>query len=204
MEIIFIHGLGQTDTSWEQVTKELPCPCHCPNLKELLEAEEVTFSNLYDVFEEYCHSFSGKLHLCGISLGGMLALKYAIEHPEKVESLVLIGVQYKIPPLLFAVQGLVFQLLPSGLFGDVGFDKKDFISLTKSMKTLDFSDELHKITGKVFLICGEKDKANIKATYQLTEKLHGSVTIIEKSNHEVNVDAPKELSRVLMKFFELI
>ena len=35
--------------------------------------------------------------LCGLSLGGVLALNYAIEHPEKIKGMVLIATQYKMP-----------------------------------------------------------------------------------------------------------
>ncbi|MFR5555446.1 MAG: alpha/beta fold hydrolase [Coprococcus sp.] len=40
------------------------------------------------------------MHLCGLSLGGILALQYALEHPQKVASVVLIGTQYTMPKRL--------------------------------------------------------------------------------------------------------
>lgn len=200
---IFVHGLGQTDESWEEVVTELKvADSSCPNLKILLNSQEVTFDNLYKVFSKYCDEALGKIDLCGISLGGMLALKYAIDNPSKVNSLVLIGTQYKIPRFLFSLQALVFRFLPKSIFGNTGFSKKEFISLSASMKNIDFSEDLPKIKCKTLLICGEKDFANIKASKKLHKLINSSeISIVPNGKHELNVDSSIELSRILTKFY---
>ena len=206
MNKIFIHGLGQTDESWNKVIAELNnINGNCPNLKTLLGSKDVTFNNLYEAFSQYCDKFSDKIDLCGISLGGMLALKYTFNNPQKVNSLVLIGTQYKIPKLLFSLQGAVFRCLPNSAFGSMGFTKKDFIALTTSMKNIDFSKGLLKVTCKTLVICGEKDSANIKASKELQKIIKNSeITLMPNSKHEVNTDAPKQLSKILIKFYDEI
>ena len=42
-----------------------------------------TYANLSACFAEYCNKIGEPVHLCGISLGGMLALSYALDFPEK-------------------------------------------------------------------------------------------------------------------------
>lgn len=205
MENIFIHGLGQTDESFKETSSYFDEKCLCLNLKNLLNFKEVTFDNLYEVFCEYCDKFSVKLNLCGLSLGGMLALKYTIEHPDKVNSLVLIGVQYKIPKLIFNLQGMVFKFLPDSTFESTGFTKKDFITLTNSMKKLNFSNSLEKIKCNTLLICGEKDIANKGATIKLNKKIKNSqISIIPNAKHEVNIDCPKELYGEIINFYRNI
>ncbi len=203
MTKIFIHGLGQTEKSWNNIVVNLKSSYNdCPNLKVLLGSKEITFSNLYKVFEVYCNNISGQLDLCGISLGGMLALKYTIQNPEKVNSLVLIAVQYKIPKMIFEFQGLVFKYLPSSCFGTSGFTKQDFIILTNSMKKLDFSGQLNKVKCETLIICGAKDIANKKATYELYNKLENAqICLIPNCTHEVNVNCPEELVNQLQKFY---
>lgn len=44
-----------------------------------------------------CDKFDEPIDWCGLSLGGVLALNYAIERPDKVKSLVLIATPYMIP-----------------------------------------------------------------------------------------------------------
>lgn len=206
MVSIFIHGLGQTSESWIDVITSLNCDnSSCPDLKTLLQSKEVTFDNLYKVFSEYCDEISDKLDLCGISLGGMLALKYTFTNPEKVNSLVLIGTQYKIPKLLFALQGIIFRCLPNSVFGNSGFSKENFITLTNSMKNIDFCDEISKIECKTLVICGEKDSANKKATNNLHQLLKNSdISFVANSKHEVNTQNPKELSEIISKFYSEI
>ena len=53
--------------------------------------ENTMYDTLYRTLETYCEQFEEPLNICGLSLGGILAMQYAIEHPEKMNSLVLIG-----------------------------------------------------------------------------------------------------------------
>ncbi len=206
MNKIYIHGLGQTNKSWNWVINEMnDINGNCPDLKNLLGLKDVTFDNLYDEFSKYCNEFSGELDLCGISLGGMLALKYAIDNPEKVNSLVLIATQYKIPKLLFAIQGAIFKCLPNSAFRNTGFTKKDFFTLTSSMKNINLSNNLSIINCKTLVICGEKDVPNRKATIELNKLIKDSkMTYIRNSGHEVNVDEPKQLAKTLKVFYDEI
>ncbi len=56
---------------------------------------------LYNTFSDFCNNQKRKLNLCGLSLGGVLALDFVKEYPEKVNSIILIGTPYKIPKALF-------------------------------------------------------------------------------------------------------
>jgi pimeloyl-ACP methyl ester carboxylesterase len=38
---------------------------------------------IYTTFVKYCNNFTDKLNLCGLSLGGILALNYTIDYPKK-------------------------------------------------------------------------------------------------------------------------
>ena len=107
MKNILIHGLGQNETSWNIVEIELNLhniKIEKPNLYSMLKDTRINYSILYKKFADYCNSFSEKLNLCGLSLGGILALDYSKEFPEKVNSLILIGTPYKIPKFLFKLQ----------------------------------------------------------------------------------------------------
>ena len=98
MAYIFIHGLGQTPESWNKVISNMSLTekVMCPNLPVLVHGQECNYKNLYAAFCRYCETESDGMNLCGLSLGGILALNYAIDHPEKIKSLVLIGTQYVI------------------------------------------------------------------------------------------------------------
>lgn len=205
MKYIFLHGLGQTPSSWNDVVKFIDNPADvlCPDLALLLRDREINYSNLYTAFSEYCMELAEPFHICGLSLGGIIALQYCIEHPKKVNAMVLIGTQYVMPKKLLQFQNAVFRFMPDRAFKDMGFGKYDFISLSKSMMELDFQRDLKNINCPVLVVCGEKDKANKRAALQLKEQIpNAKFTTIAKAGHEVNIQAPQLLSCELSSFFQ--
>src|SRR5699024_6958938 len=130
----------------------------CPDLSSILNGKEASYSNLYSSFIDYCNKIEGEIDLCGLSLGGILALNYAIEYPGKVKSLVLIGTPYKVPKFMFRIQNIIFRLLPKSTFKGMVFNKKDTFILGNTMKELDFSNNVQVIICPTLIICGEKDK----------------------------------------------
>jgi len=197
MTTIYVHGLGQGAKAWDGFAGV------APELFQLLNGEALTYASLYRVFSAYCHKKSGKLNLCGLSLGGILALNFAMDYPEKVHRLVLVGTQYKIPKGLFRFQNMIFRFLPSLAFKGMGLSKRDVLSLTKSMEDLDLSGRLQEVACPTLVLVGSKDKPNLNASKSLATLIDGAVlTIVEGAGHEVNTDAPEELKRLVRKFFE--
>lgn len=204
MKYIFLHGLGQVPSDWETTIKRLDfgLDVDCPDLSDWLSGKEASYFNLYRALESYCEQQEGPLHLCGLSLGGILALHYALEHAEKVASLVLIGTQYIMPKRLLKFQNMIFHLMQNRSFRKMGFGKKDFISLSKSMMDLDFQKDLKKINCRVLVLCGEKDKANMSAAIELKQQInHAELELISHAGHEINKDNPVELGKILSNFY---
>ena len=112
-------------------------------------------------------------HLCGLSLGGILALDYTLEHPEAVKTLVLIGTPHKVPKAAFALQNVVFRLLPQSTFASMAFDKKNTFALEDSMRDLDFIGRVQKIRCPTLILCGEKDGANLKSARFMVGHIRG-------------------------------
>lgn len=141
MKKIFIHGSGHKAASWRETISHMGSneDILCPELSSILNGKEASYQNLYASFIEYCGGIDGQIQLCGLSLGGILALNYAIDYPEKVKSLVLIGTPHKVPKAAFAFQNVVFRFLPKSMFETMAFDKKGTFALGNTMKDLDFS-----------------------------------------------------------------
>ena len=218
MQYIFVHGLGQDSLSWRKTAALMAGQINAqlPDLSECLNGinsgstnsgnnKEMTYENLYHAFSEYCNATPEPINLCGLSLGGVLALNYTIDYPEKVHSLILIGTQYKIPKTLLKIQNIVFQLMPEFAFKNMGFKKKDVIKLTKSMVDLDFSENLTNIACPVLIMCGDKDKANKNAARHLSENIPGAeFQLVDKANHEVNISNPQLLASKIKNFYNEI
>lgn len=204
MKQIYIHGLGQTPDSWADTLAHIKTGGHvCLNLPALIQGKSATYPNLYAAFSDACQKYDTPVNLCGLSLGGVLALHYTIEHPEKVHSLALIATPYKMPKLLLQFQNILFRCMPESMFRQTGFSKRDFLSLCSSMMSLDFSESLEKISCPVLVLCGEKDIANKRASVKLAKLLQNAAfSVLKDAGHEVNTEAPKQLAAALCSFYE--
>lgn len=118
MKYLYLHGLGQKPDSWNRVIKETKVSkSSCSlSLSEMLEGKSITYKELYLSFSSECDKENEEIVLCGLSLGAVLTLNYAIDHPDKVKALVLIAAQYKMPKKLLKVQNMLFHLMPNSAF----------------------------------------------------------------------------------------
>ena len=152
MKYLYLHGLGQNADSWNKVTSatEVSENSACLDLAEMVKGKVATYSALYSAFSEMCNAENEDIILCGLSLGSVLALNYAIDYPQKVKALVLIAAQYKMPARLLKLQNALFHFMPQSMFQQTGFGKLDFISLCSTMAELDFSDSLNQSIGRLW------------------------------------------------------
>lgn len=205
-KVILIHGSGHKAASWNEAVSRLDCrgDVLCPELSSLLMGKEASYPNLRAAFGAYCAQAGGPVHLCGLSLGGILALDYTLEHPEAVKTLVLIGTPHQVPKAAFALQNAVFRLLPQSTFASMAFDKKNTFALGNSMRDLDFSGRVQKIRCPTLILCGEKDRANIKSAQFLSQNIKGAqLQSITQTGHVVNEENPGALAERLNEFYSL-
>lgn len=201
---ILVHGSGHKAASWNKTVSYMTNSedIVCPNLSSILEGKEASYENLYASFVKYCNEIDGQIHLCGLSLGGILTLNFALDFPQKVKSLVLIGTPHKVPKAAFGLQNIIFRFLPKSIFKTMAFDKKDTFALGNTMKNLDFSDRVKNIKCPTLILCGKKDSANMKSAYYLSQNVKSAeLKVIEDSGHVVNEENPKALAEILNKFY---
>lgn len=205
---ILVHGLGQDEKSWSEVKNQLNnngINVETPNLFSIVKNYQVNYENMYRTFADYCNNFKEKINLVGLSLGGILAIDYVAEFPEKVNSIILIGTPYEIPKTIFTIQYIIYKFMPKRIFEKIGCPKKDMIRLLKSMSKLSISDKAPNIKCNTLIICGEKEKDNInmKSAKQLNKVIQNSkFKIIENAGHEVNIDNPRDLANTICKFWK--
>lgn len=203
MSKIFIHGLGQSVFAWDGVKKYIEGKAKYINLLKREDIYEDIYKVLYNLLCKECDDEYGKVDLCGLSLGGVLAMQYAIEFPEKVRSLVLINSPYQVSDTLLNLQKYIFKLMPSVLFKQ-GFSKMDCLKIIDAVKEKN-SIKVSSIKIPTLIIYGEKDSINKKSAFKLSRDIKDSKLIeIKKSNHQINIEQPKKLADEINIFWRYI
>lgn len=204
MNTIILHGVGQSALNWQETISYMEKEVLCPDLFTLVKGEELTYQNLYKKVAEIIEQTPGPISLIGLSLGALLALNYTIEHPGKVQSLVLIAVQYKESQTFAKLEKKILDILPEAFFSEeLGLSKQESIQLENSLKHLDFSSDLEKISSPTLILCGEKDRLNKRAAKELVQKIPGAeLKFVKGAGHEVNKYAPQELANILNEFLQ--
>ena len=196
MKIVFLHGLGQRAADWDQVAGQFP-NTDCPELFEIA-GEKLNYSAILSSLEERYEYEKEPLCLCGLSLGGMLALDYALRHGDQVAAMVLLGARDRTPRLLMDIQDLLFRCMPDKAFASTGMKKEQVRDLTRSMKNLDFTDRLSTIHCPVTVACGEKDNPNLAAAKRLAKFLpNARLYVVPHAGHELNTDAPDTVAEIV-------
>lgn len=200
--IVFLHGLGQGPDSFQTVACQLAdVDALIPDLGAML-AGRAEYQALRDALFAALEAEQEPLHLCGLSLGGVLALDYAAHRPESVASLVLIGTPCAMPERLLKIQDLLFALMPRKLFTGMGMTKRQVRGLAASMAEMDIPALLLRVRCRTLVLCGEKDRANRKAARQLQKGLsNAAMQTIVGAGHEANREAPGTLAAMLAAFY---
>ncbi|HFI0810129.1 TPA: alpha/beta fold hydrolase [Streptococcus suis] len=199
MKLIILHGLGQTVASYDDLKKSLI------NFEvavlELPKAKN--FDHLCGQLRNRLQQESEPFVLFGLSLGGILALALANQLPQ-CRGLIVSGAQYRLEGnWLFGLQIAIMSLLPKSFYSKQGLDKVQLLALQKSMRRLELTKEVSKISLPSLLICGSKDKANLKPAHELNKLIPQSeLMIIEGGGHELNVYKPAELAQAIKKFLK--
>lgn len=196
MKIVFLHGLGQRAADWDRVASPFP-NTDCPELFEIA-GEKLNYSAVLSSLEERYEYEKEPLCLCGLSLGGMLALDYALRHGDRVAAMVLLGARDRTPRLLMDIQDLLFRCMSDKAFASMGMKKEQVRDLTRSMKNLDFTDRLSTIHCPVTVACGEKDHPNLAAARRLAKYLpNARLYVVPHAGHELNADAPDTVAEIV-------
>jgi pimeloyl-ACP methyl ester carboxylesterase len=166
-----------------------------------------------------------KLILVGFSLGGMAAMLFALDHPDKISKLVLVGTTAKMTlPLSIRFLRIIRGLLPYETFLRMSCKYKfykpstqnvdeEFIRASKVDNSVafecwkeftenyDIRDKVSQIKIPTLIIVGEKDKVNLESSRYLNQEIKGSeLHIITDSGHLIMIEKTQEFNQILEQF----
>lgn len=202
MKTIFIHGVGEKPAIWDVTLKYMvEKDVLCPNLFEF-PVEKLDYANVYKAFCEYCQDIDGELNLCGIAFGAIIALNYAIDHPEKTKSLVLISAQYKLDEKQLKMQNMMYKLMPKKLLEGLGVSKEECMALNMSLAGLDFTSRLCEVKCPTLIISGNKDGAGKKVAQDMEAAIKDAkLEMISGSSHQAYIYDYYILGEMIDRFY---
>ncbi len=225
MKIVFIHGAGGCGDLWHYQARHfrdcdaVTMPGHphgapCASIDEYREwlRGHIT-GNKY-----------GKVVLAGQSMGGAVALSYALAHPADVSGLVLIGTGARLrvnPGFLNTLSDNAhrppswFREIIMTMYGGVDAAIRDMVLdkvCTFPIRThlndflccdrFDIMERIPEIALPVLLICGERDiMTPVKYSQYLADRTPRSrIVIIPGAGHMVFLEKPDEVNREIDAF----
>lgn len=166
------------------------------------------------------------IHLLGNSLGGHVALKHVLKHPERIKTLILTGssglfengmgdsypkrgnYEYikKKTEITFYDPNVASKELVDEVYGIVNNRLKaiKIISLAKSAIRNNLGDELNQITQPTLLVWGNNDIITPPFVGQEFNKLipNSELYFIDKCGHAPMMEVPDEFNVILHKFLK--
>lgn len=202
MKVIFLHGLGQDERSWKEVQEAL-ADVQTESLALFPRGNE-SYQEIRQATLQHLQTQEQPFILVGLSLGGLLALDLADQALPHLKGLILSGTQYNLADnFLYRLQILVFKLMPKSVFTKQGADKGQMLRILTELRKVNLTDKVKKIKLPSLLVCGSKDKPNLKAAYKLNKLLKNSqLCIIEKGGHTLNSQALEAFAQIIEKFLD--
>jgi 3-oxoadipate enol-lactonase len=194
------------------------------------DAPTEPFSHLEDLRALLDYLRIEKATLVGLSLGGIIAADFALEHPERVERLVLVGPGLrgdKQPPPKDAAAALEAREKGPEAFADATMKRElyaavrpgtDAHALLRRMLVENFkalstfrllkypetptAERLADIKAPTLVLIGSRDGRNLlNIADTLASNIHGARKVfIDGSSHHPPVEKPKEFNRALLDF----
>jgi pimeloyl-[acyl-carrier protein] methyl ester esterase len=91
--LIMLHGWGMHGGIWGDAAEQLSqhCQVHCVDLPGHGTSMPLDVFTLHRLVEQLAARFDRPVTICGWSLGGQIALHWALHHPQQVGRLVLVA-----------------------------------------------------------------------------------------------------------------
>jgi 3-oxoadipate enol-lactonase len=186
--LVLLHGMGTGPEAWRAQVDAFN-----PSRRVLAPAVRLTseFSIASEAARLWQVTDSTPVDLCGLSLGALIALRAALDEPQRVRRLVLCAGFSSLPLPLRALQAVLGAVAPSAR------------AVFREGRRFDVTHELDRITMPTLVLCGERDWANRRLSKALAERITtAELRVIPGAGHVANVDAPAAFNDALRSFLD--
>ncbi len=228
MPVIFCHGSGGGHHHWLYQFKNLPHTINTfavdlPGHGRSQGKPEDAVGSYRDWLQRFINVLGiGPFILAGHSLGGAIALAYALKYPDQLKGLILIGTGARLRVLPSFLEELNKGNTPKELINYVytpdtpedlvkrarreieDTDPSVYLADFEACDKFDIIEHLHHINKPTLIICGSEDSLTpVKYSRFLKENLPQSkLEVIQGAGHMVMLEKPEAVNRAISRFIE--
>jgi 3-oxoadipate enol-lactonase len=204
--LVLLHGAGESHAMWDLQREDLGRRFRLL-LPDLPGYGRSPGPFGLDAAVESLHALrpARPAHVCGLSAGAMVGLRWAARYPGDVASLIISGVQVHPPRLLMRLQGSVLRLIPAGAFGDAGdgVTKQVVLQTLTELQRADLRPDLASVRARTLVLCGSKDRINRAASRTAAAGIPGSeLRVVPGAGHLWNKEVPELFNRTVIDWLE--
>jgi len=177
--------------------------------KSEMGSGRLTYEQMADDYDKLLHLLNVKsINLLGWSDGGIIGLLLAINHPDKVGKLAVMGVNvsptgaYKWAQDWVASKSkLVNTAIDSGESSNNLFRYKQLLDLLGKQPNISPND-LHQISAPTLIMVGDRDIIRSEHTLEIFNNIkNAQLCIFPGATHGIPRQDPKTFNEVVLKFF---
>ena len=226
--ILLLHGLGMAHRMWTPQFEALAQDFHvlAPDLPGLARSAGLGPFSLSGAAASVAELIGARggmpATVCGLSLGGLVALQMALAEPQVVARLILSAAQARPPAALMGFQQLLFAVMPEkmlleGLASDIPTRDEALLSaaredarqtgkrgMRQAMRAAgraNFRPALSQISKPTLVVCGSQDWANLPAARELARGIAGAeLRVIAGAGHVWNMEKPAAFTELVRGF----
>ncbi len=205
--VIFLPGFGQMPTDWQDQVTALPSGWRgfVPWLTGMKPTDKSGFElnravgGIVTLMETQGIK---RAHVCGLSIGSVVALRLAADYPDLVDRLVLASGQVTPRKSLMKLQLAIMRRTSEAKFLSQGMTKDKAIAAFESIAALDLRADLGKVRAPTLVLTGSRDQANGPVAKAISSGIRGSRVETLDGGHALNTSAPDEFNRAVFSFFQ--
>jgi pimeloyl-ACP methyl ester carboxylesterase len=203
--VVLLHGSGRASRMWEPTLADLAADWHvlAPDLPGFGRSDgPFTVAGAVRAVSGMIAVQTAPVHLCGLSLGGVVAVRAAAQLGAQVASLVVTGTPVvpgrDLPAALRRFRRLPGPLLP--LFSDVT-GRAEWLRMLDEIEHTDLRGYLPQVTAPALVVCGSRDWHAMPAACELAGGLpEGRLWIAPHQGHSWLSTSPELFSKVVTGF----
>jgi 3-oxoadipate enol-lactonase len=205
--IVLLHGSGRAGRMWGAALDDLSARWHvlAPDLPGFGRSKgPFTVASAVQAVGDMAAVETAPVHLCGLSLGGVVAIQVAAQLGSRVGSLVVTGTPIApsrdAPASLRKYRRLPGPLLP--MFSDVA-GRREWLRMLDELEATDLRGYLPMVTARTLVVCGSRDWRALQTACELACGIPaGRLWVAPHQGHSWPATSPDLFSKVVAGFID--